>query len=109
MMKKTWKWLACGAVLALLVMAGSGAVAPADDGKAALAARLAQNGDILPLEQILQHVQAVQPGKVIEAEFEHDRGRYIYEVEVLDNKGVVWKLKLDAKTGALIGAKQEDD
>jgi len=109
MMKKTWQWLACGAVLALVVMAGSGAVAPADDGKAALAARLAKNGDILPLEQILQHAQAVQPGKVLETEFEHKRGRYIYEVEVLDNKGVVWKLKLDAKTGELIRAKQEDD
>jgi uncharacterized membrane protein YkoI len=109
MMKKTWKWLACGAALALAVVAGSGAVAPAADNKAALAARLAKNGDILPLEQILQHAQAVQPGKVIETEFEHKRGRYIYEVEVLDDKGVVWKLKLDAKTGALIGAKQEDD
>jgi len=108
-MKKTWQWLACGAALALVLVAGSGAVALAVDKKAALAARLAQNGDILPLEQILQHVQAVQPGKVIEAEFEHDRGRYIYEIEVLDNKGVVWKLKLDAKTGALIRAQQEDD
>jgi uncharacterized membrane protein YkoI len=106
-MKKTWQWLACGAALA--VMAGSGAVALAADDKAALAARLAKNGDILPLEQILQVAQAKQPGKVIETEFEHDRGRYVYEVEVLDDKGVVWKLKLDAKTGTLIRARQEDD
>jgi uncharacterized membrane protein YkoI len=105
-MKKTWQWLACGAALAVVV--GSGAVALAAD-EAALAARLAKNGDILPLEQILQLAQAKQPGKVIETEFEHDRGRYVYEVEVLDDKGVVWKLKLDAKTGTLIRARQEDD
>ena len=108
-MMKTWKWLAFRAALALVVMVGSGAVVLAADDKAALAARLAKNGDILPLEQILQHAQAVQPGKVIETEFEHNRGRYVYEVEVLDDKGVVWKLKLDAKTGALIRVKQEDN
>ena len=107
MTKKTWQWLACGAALAVVI--GSGWVALAADDKVALAARLAKNGDILPLEQILQRAQATQPGKVIETEFEHDRGRYVYEVEVLDDKGVVWKLKLDAKTGTLIRAQQEDD
>src|SRR2546428_13460787 len=48
MMKKMWKWLACGAALALVLVAGRGAVAPGDDGKGALAAALAQNGDIQP-------------------------------------------------------------
>lgn len=108
-MKQTWKWPAFGAALALAIVVGSGWMACADDDQAALAARLAKNGDILPLEQILQRVQAEQPGKVIETEFEYKRGRYIYEVEVLDDKGVVWKLELDAKTGALMRAKQEND
>ena len=108
-MKKTWKWPAFGTALALAIIASSAWVVLADDNQAALAARLAKNGDILPLEQILQRAQAEQPGKVIEAEFEQKRGRYIYEVEVLDDKGVVWKLKLDAKTGALVRAKQEND
>jgi uncharacterized membrane protein YkoI len=108
-MKKIWKWPAFGAVLVLAVTVGSSWMARAADTQAALAARLAKNGDILPLEQILQRAQAKQPGKVIEAEFEQKRGRYVYEVEVLDDKGVVWKLQLDAKTGALIRVKQEDD
>jgi uncharacterized membrane protein YkoI len=106
-MRKRWKWLAVGAVLALAV--GGGWVARAADTQAALAARLAKSGAILPLEQILQRAQAAQPGKVIEAEFEQRFGRYVYDVEVLDDKGIVWKLRLDAKTGAVMRVKQEDD
>lgn len=72
------------------------------------ARRLSEKGDILPLETILQRVQQHQTGRVLEVEFEEEQDQYIYEVEVLNSKGVVWELKLDARTGEILERKQED-
>ena len=108
-MAKTLKWWALGATIALAAVAGSGLLVLADDDNAALAARLSKSGEILPLEQILAHAKAERPGKMLETELEHERGRYVYEVKILDDKGVVWKLKLDAKTGTLIRSKQKQE
>lgn len=68
---------------------------------------LLQSGQILSLERIHQKANLIQPGKIIESELEKKDMRYLYEIEVLDSKGVVWELKLDAKTGQLI--KIEED
>ena len=93
---------------AVLVCAGlAGWSANAED-DAREAARLAKEGAILPLEKILERARAEHPGKVLETELEHKQGRYVYEVELLDDKGEVWELKLDAKTGGLIKAKRDD-
>lgn len=68
---------------------------------------LLKSGEILSLEKIHQKANLIQPGKIIESELEKKEKHYIYEIEVLDSKGVVWELKLDAKTGQLI--KIEED
>ena len=41
-------------------------------------------------------------------ELEKKGGRYIYEVELLNNNDEVWEVKLDAKTGELIKLEIED-
>ena len=79
-----------------------------DDVDAAEAARLSKAGEILPLEKIVERANAEKPGQVLETELERKHGRYVYEVEILDDKGQVWELKLDAKTGALIKSKRDD-
>lgn len=73
-----------------------------------LAKKLREKGDILPLEKILAFARAKKDGEVLETEFEKKHGRYIYEVEILDAKGQVWELKLDAKTGKLIKIEMDD-
>lgn len=73
-----------------------------------LAKKLRQQGVILPLEKILTFARAQKPGEVIETELEKKHGSYVYEVEILDNKGQVWELKLDAKTGKLIKIELDD-
>ena len=73
-----------------------------------LAKKLREKGEILPLEKILAYARAKKPGEVLETEFENKHGRYIYEVEILDSKGQVWELKLDAKTGQLIKIEMDD-
>jgi uncharacterized membrane protein YkoI len=93
------------AITLLLLLVGNTAYGSNDHESAR---RLSESGEILPLETILQRVQQHQTGRVLEVEFEEDRGQYIYEVEVLNSKGVVWEMKLDARTGELIERKQED-
>ncbi len=68
---------------------------------------LLQSGQILSLENIHQKAHLIQPGRIIESELEKKGKRYIYEVEILDSNGVVWELKLDAKSGELIEIEED--
>ena len=70
--------------------------------------KLQESGQILSLEKIAKLANAVKPGEILETELEHKKGRYIYEVELLDTRGQVWEVKLDAKTGKLIKLELED-
>jgi uncharacterized membrane protein YkoI len=72
------------------------------------AKRLKEAGDIQPLEQILAKARAEKPGRVLETELERKGERYIYEIEIVDNDGVVWELKFDAKSGELLKTKAEN-
>jgi uncharacterized membrane protein YkoI len=69
---------------------------------------LAQQGDILPLEQILQTAREHHNGRVLETELEREGDRYVYEIELLDEGGQVWELEFDAATGELLKKEQED-
>ncbi len=72
------------------------------------ARRLKEQGEILPLEDIIKAAKARQPGRVIEVELEDEDGRHVYEVELLDARGEVWELYFDAATGELIKHERED-
>ena len=67
-----------------------------------------QRGDILALEQILRDARAPHAGRVLESELEQKDGRYIYEVELVDDQGRVWEMKFDARTGEILREKQGD-
>jgi len=71
--------------------------------------RTQKSGDILSLDEILQRVNAEQPGKVVETELERKSGRYVYEIDVIGDDGVKREFKYDAKTGALISSKIDDE
>jgi len=72
------------------------------------ARRLQQAGSILPLETILQKAKAIHPGRVLEVELETKHGQHQYEIELLDENGRVWEMKLNAQTGQLLKQEQED-
>lgn len=69
---------------------------------------LAEQGDILPLERVLQHAARHRSGRVLEIELEKHAGLLIYEVEILDADGAVWEMHFDARSGELVGELQED-
>ncbi len=72
------------------------------------ARRLVEEGAIRPLADILDQVRLQQPGHILEVELEREEGRYIYEIELLDDTGVVWKLDVDAQNGELLKSEQEE-
>ncbi|MGA0991528.1 MAG: PepSY domain-containing protein, partial [Burkholderiaceae bacterium] len=59
-------------------------------------------GEVLPLQVLLQRVQAEYPGRVLGIELEREDGRWIYEVKLLDPSGQLNKLELNAATGAVL-------
>ncbi|WP_260291826.1 PepSY domain-containing protein [Sedimenticola hydrogenitrophicus] len=69
---------------------------------------LLESGEILSLEQILANVRAEYPGRPLEVKLEQKKGALIYEIELLDDDGKVWELKLDAVTGELLKRERED-
>jgi len=100
--------LLAGAVAAAIGVVATTATASDDYGDRArrddhhAARELAANGRILPLRQVLDMAEGHQAGRVLEAEFEEDDGRYIYEIEIVDEKGMVWELEMDALDGTLL-------
>ncbi len=72
------------------------------------ARRLMEDGSIQPLEIILERVQEKQMGRVLEVKLEQEHGRYIYEIEMLDESGRVWELEYDAVNGELLDRLQEE-
>ncbi|MDH5183055.1 MAG: PepSY domain-containing protein [Gammaproteobacteria bacterium] len=69
--------------------------------------QLVEQAKILPLEQMIQAVEAEMAGRAIEVELEQKDGVFIYEIEWLDKQGRVWEFTLDAKTAVIL--KQERD
>jgi uncharacterized membrane protein YkoI len=74
----------------------------ADDVNQQTARKLVSSGQILSLEEIHEKALLIKSGRIIETELERKKGRFVYEVELVDDKGLVWEIKLDAKTGQLI-------
>jgi len=72
------------------------------------AKRLLDSGDILALEIVLQKAREIQPGKVLEVDLETERGKKIYEIELLTSDGRVLELLFDARTGEHLSTKKED-
>ena len=67
-----------------------------------------QRGDILSLDRILQEAREQHAGHVLESELKHKGGRYVYEVELVDDQGRVREMRFDARTGEVLREKPED-
>lgn len=104
-MKRLFNFRMMTFIGALWLASGSALLADSDHDRAR---QLQQAGDILPLEKILENAQATHPGRIIEVELEKEHGRYIYEIESVDESGHVREMKFDARTGALLSSEMDD-
>ena len=102
-------------IIASAVAAAMTAIMLLSAGVATADSRLRQNevrqlreaGKILPMEEILTRVRKVQPGQVVEIELDQEKGAYVYEVKLIDDKDAIHKLELDAGTGEVLRRKEE--
>ncbi len=65
-----------------------------------------QAGEVLPLPVVLERLQRTHPGQVLELELERDKGRWIYEIRLMQADGQLLKLKLDAATAQVLEARK---
>ncbi len=72
-------------------------------------AELLRSGQILSQETIIERAAEQHPGRVTEVELERKGGRYVYEIDVVDDRGVKTEFKIDAKSGELLSSKTDDD
>lgn len=75
-----------------------------------MARALSKTGQILSLERIAETARGIQPGRLIDIDLDFESGpaTWVYEVELLDDQGRVWELKLDARNGQLLKIEQDD-
>lgn len=73
-----------------------------------IAEEAVRRGEILPLATIMEHVAAVQPGRVIEVELEMEDGIRVYEVELITPDGRLLEVDLDARTGAILSLDEDN-
>jgi uncharacterized membrane protein YkoI len=97
----TYYWVS---VFALVFVASTSLFA---DISQSAARKLRASGQIMPLEKIHEKANLIKSGKILETELEIKNGRYVYEVELLETTGLVWEIKLDAKTGELIELEED--
>lgn len=90
---------------AALLLGALGWPAWASDRDHERARQAVQDGQVLPLRTVLERLEREQPGQVLEVELEQDDGVWIYEVKLLRTGGQLVKLKLDARTAALLESK----
>ncbi|WP_313569823.1 PepSY domain-containing protein [Comamonas terrigena] len=97
---------ACVAVLwgAIALQAPS---AQSDESDHELARQALQQGKVLPLRTVLDQVEREYKGQVIKVEFEHDDGRFLYELRLLQADGRVLKVKINAVNGKVLSVRQK--
>lgn len=65
-------------------------------------------GKVLPLEELLARHRAKIPGRLLDIEVEQENGRIVYELETVDDRGHVYKVYLDARSGEWLGRELDD-
>ncbi|MBC9248169.1 PepSY domain-containing protein [Paracoccus sp. 11-3] len=73
-----------------------------------LALDAVQDGEILPLADILAELNKTHPGEVVEVELEYDFGRRVYEIELITPEGLLIEVDLDAATGKILEVEEDD-
>ena len=88
---------------------GAGSALHAGERDHDLARQALQQGQVLPLRTVLDKIEREYQGQVLKIEFEHDDGRYIYEIRLLQKDGRMAKLEVDAVDGRVLKIKRKGD
>jgi uncharacterized membrane protein YkoI len=94
-------------VILALLLSSPAHIVQADDDYIE-AKRLRESGEIMPLEEILKNIRRSYPGRILEVELENEKGRVIYELEILGADSIVREIYIDAKSGELLSVEEDD-
>ncbi|MET4493693.1 PepSY domain-containing protein [Bradyrhizobium sp. LA7.1] len=71
------------------------------------ARRAVEAGEIRPLAEILNVVKGKLPGDVVGVKLEREAGTWMYEFRVVDRKGRVFEIHVNAKSGEVERTKEK--
>jgi uncharacterized membrane protein YkoI len=54
------------------------------------------------MSEILARIRPQAPGRILDTELEHEHGAWIYEIKLLDPKGRLYELAIDAHSGRIL-------
>lgn len=103
-MRLSWLFVALVGAAGAILFLGNVPVLASDDHEEARAHL--ERGAVMPLAQLLQRPGIVGMN-VLEAELEHEHGRLVYELELLDADGRVQKRYFDAASGEPLAGKRD--
>jgi uncharacterized membrane protein YkoI len=92
------------AVLAVLLLP---AISPAGARDHDEARRAVEAGEIRPLTEILNLVRGKLPGEIVRLKIERENGLWVYEFRVVDSKGRLFEVYVDARTGKIKRIKEK--
>lgn len=93
------------ALLAVSALGWHGGAGASDKGDHERARQAVQSGQVMPLSKVLANIERDHPGQVLEVELESRDRQWQYEIKLLKPDGRLSKLKIDARTGALLEQK----
>ena len=92
-------------ILAAALLTAGGAPAFARDHDDAR--RAVEAGEIRPLADILNTVKGTLPGEVVGVKLEREAGAWMYEFRVVDDKGRLFEIHVDARNGEVERTKEK--
>jgi uncharacterized membrane protein YkoI len=93
------------AVAAALLLAPASALADARDHDAAR--RAVESGEARPLTDILEAVRGKLPGEIVRVKIERREGLWLYEFRIIDGKGRLFEVYVDARSGEIKRIKEK--
>lgn len=71
------------------------------------ARRAVDRGEVLPIAKLLERLKTLVPGEVVGVEFEREHGRWVYEFKVIDTRGRLLEVYVDAHTGKVLSMEED--
>lgn len=98
--------------LAMLLAALTGGLQPAaaddhDDKRHDAVRRAVEAGEIRSLADIIADVRDKLPGEIAGVEIEREKGRWLYEFRVIDKRGRLFEVYIDARDGTIQRVKEK--
>ena len=89
-------------LLAVVSSAAEGARRDHDEAREAV-----ERHDIRPLDEILARLRDKTPGEIVKVTLARERGVWLYEFRVIDRKGHVRHVEVDAASGMVMDAGED--